>query len=151
MNNNKVRRKGVIETSQEEKLKLLEKQYIFLVDTIDEYKLMLNGLENQIISLFESLGTNKQGRIRLTSRKTLKQYSIGDLKSLFNNHETSVLFNGLIVSLDIDKSIEALKYGDYNENIQEAILEAFEIKLRSLSQVETPVLVLERKEEQENE
>lgn len=131
----------VVEKSQEKRLKALLNQFEFLTETIDEYTLLLNKVENEIISLFETLNTNKRGRVRLTYKKALKLSSIKELKSKFNNGDGE-LFNSLIVNLDIDKSVEALKY---EVNVPEPIVKAFELKLNNLKELKVPKLTLERK------
>lgn len=131
----------VVEKSQETRLEALLNQFEFLTETIDEYTLLLNKVENEVISLFETLNTNKRGRVRLTYKKALKLSSIKELKSKFNN-EDGELFNSLIVNLDIDKSVEALKY---EVNVPEPIVKAFELKLKNLKELKVPKLTLERK------
>lgn len=131
----------VVEKSQEKRLKALLNQFEFLTETIDEYTLLLNKVENEIIALFETLNTNKRGRVRLTYKKALKLSSIKELKSKFNNGDGE-LFNSLIVNLDIDKSVEALKY---EVNVPEPIVKAFELKLNNLKELKVPKLTLERK------
>ena len=51
----------VVEKSQEKRLEALLNQFEFLTETIDEYTLLLNKVENEVISLFETLNTNKRG------------------------------------------------------------------------------------------
>lgn len=131
----------VVEKSQEKRLEALLNQFEFLTETIDEYTLLLNKVENEVISLFETLNTNKRGRVRLTYKKALKLSSIKELKSKFNNGDGE-LFNSLIVNLDIDKSVEALKY---EVNVPEPIVKAFELKLKNLKELKVPKLTLERK------
>lgn len=131
----------VVEKSQETRLEALLNQFEFLTETIDEYTLLLNKVENEVISLFETLNTNKRGRVRLTYKKALKLSSIKELKSKFNNGDGE-LFNSLIVNLDIDKSVEALKY---EVNVPEPIVKAFELKLKNLKELKVPKLTLERK------
>lgn len=131
----------VVEKSQEKRLEALLNQFEFLTETIDEYTLLLNKVENEVISLFETLNTNKRGRVRLTYRKALNLSSIKELKSKFNNGDGE-LFNSLIVNLDIDKSVEALKY---EVNVPEPIVKAFELKLKNLKELKVPKLTLERK------
>lgn len=131
----------VVEKSQEKRLEALLNQFEFLTETIDEYTLLLNKVENEIIALFETLNTNKRGRVRLTYKKALKLSSIKELKSKFNNGDGE-LFNSLIVNLDIDKSVEALKY---EVNVPEPIVKAFELKLNNLKELKVPKLTLERK------
>lgn len=131
----------VVEKSQEKRLEALLNQFEFLTETIDEYTLLLNKVENEVISLFETLNTNKRGRVRLTYKKALKLSSIKELKSKFNNGDGE-LFNSLIVNLDIDKSVEALKY---EVNVPEPIVKAFELKLKNLKDLKVPKLTLERK------
>lgn len=131
----------VVEKSQETRLEALLNQFEFLTETIDEYTLLLNKVENEVISLFETLNTNKRRRVRLTYKKALKLSSIKELKSKFNN-EDGELFNSLIVNLDIDKSVEALKY---EVNVPEPIVKAFELKLKNLKELKVPKLTLERK------
>lgn len=131
----------VVEKSQEKRLEALLNQFEFLTETIDEYTLLLNKVENEVISLFETLNTNKRGRVRLTYRKALNLSSIKELKSKFNNGDGE-LFNSLIVNLDIDKSVEALKY---EVNVPEPIVKAFELKLNNLKDLKVPKLTLERK------
>lgn len=131
----------VVEKSQEKRLEALLNQFEFLTETIDEYTLLLNKVENEVISLFETLNTNKRGRVRLTYKKALKLSSIKELKSKFNNGDGE-LFNSLIVNLDIDKSVEALKY---EVNVPEPIVKAFELKLNNLKELKVPKLTLERK------
>ena len=63
------------------------------------------------------------------------------MKSKFNNGDGE-LFNSLIVNLDIDKSVEALKY---EVNVPEPIVKAFELKLKNLKELKVPKLTLERK------
>lgn len=135
----------VVEKSQEKRLKALLNQFEFLTETIDEYTLLLNKVENEVISLFETLNTNKRGRVRLTYKKALKLSSIKELKSKFNNGDGE-LFNSLIVNLDIDKSVEALKY---EVNVPEPIVKAFELKLNNLKELKVPKLTLERKKDDE--
>lgn len=131
----------VVEKSQEKRLEALLNQFEFLTETIDEYTLLLNKVENEVIALFETLNTNKRGRVRLTYKKALKLSSIKELKSKFNNGDGE-LFNSLIVNLDIDKSVEALKY---EVNVPEPIVKAFELKLNNLKELKVPKLTLERK------
>lgn len=131
----------VVEKSQETRLEALLNQFEFLTETIDEYTLLLNKVENEVISLFETLNTNKRGRVRLTYKKALNLSSIKELKSKFNNGDGE-LFNSLIVNLDIDKSVEALKY---EVNVPEPIVKAFELKLKNLKELKVPKLTLERK------
>ncbi len=131
----------VVEKSQEKRLEALLNQFEFLTETIDEYTLLLNKVENEVISLFETLNTNKRGRVRLTYKKALNLSSIKELKSKFNNGDGE-LFNSLIVNLDIDKSVEALKY---EVNVPEPIVKAFELKLKNLKELKVPKLTLERK------
>lgn len=131
----------VVEKSQEKRLKALLNQFEFLTETIDEYTLLLNKVENEVISLFETLNTNKRGRVRLTYKEALNLSSIKELKSKFNNGDGE-LFNSLIVNLDIDKSVEALKY---EVNVPEPIVKAFELKLNNLKELKVPKLTLERK------
>lgn len=131
----------VVEKSQETRLEALLNQFEFLTETIDEYTLLLNKVENEVISLFETLNTNKRGRVRLTYKKALNLSSIKELKSKFNNGDGE-LFNSLIVNLDIDKSVEALKY---EVNVPEPIVKAFELKLNNLKELKVPKLTLERK------
>lgn len=131
----------VVEKSQEKRLEALLNQFEFLTETIDEYTLLLNKVENEVISLFETLNTNKRGRVRLTYKKALNLSSIKELKSKFNNGDGE-LFNSLIVNLDIDKSVEALKY---EVNVPEPIVKAFELKLNNLKELKVPKLTLERK------
>ncbi len=131
----------VVEKSQEKRLEALLNQFEFLTETIDEYTLLLNKVENEVISLFETLNTNKRGRVRLTYKKALKLSSIKELKSKFNNGDGE-MFNSLIVNLDIDKSVEALKY---EVNVPEPIVKAFELKLKNLKELKVPKLTLERK------
>lgn len=131
----------VVEKSQEKRLEALLNQFEFLTETIDEYTLLLNKVENEVISLFETLNTNKRGRVRLTYKKALNLSSIKELKSKFNNGDGD-LFNSLIVNLDIDKSVEALKY---EVNVPEPIVKAFELKLKNLKELKVPKLTLERK------
>lgn len=131
----------VVEKSQEKRLEALLNQFEFLTETIDEYTLLLNKVENEIIALFETLNTNKRGRVRLTYKKALNLSSIKELKSKFNNGDGE-LFNSLIVNLDIDKSVEALKY---EVNVPEPIVKAFELKLNNLKELKVPKLTLERK------
>lgn len=131
----------VVEKSQEKRLEALLNQFEFLTETIDEYTLLLNKVENEVISLFETFNTNKRGRVRLTYKKALNLSSIKELKSKFNNGDGE-LFNSLIVNLDIDKSVEALKY---EVNVPEPIVKAFELKLKNLKELKVPKLTLERK------
>lgn len=131
----------VVEKSQEKRLEALLNQFEFLTETIDEYTLLLNKVENEVIALFETLNTNKRGRVRLTYKKALNLSSIKELKSKFNNGDGE-LFNSLIVNLDIDKSVEALKY---EVNVPEPIVKAFELKLKNLKELKVPKLTLERK------
>lgn len=137
----KMSKQTVVEKSQEKRLKALLNQFEFLTETIDEYTLLLNKVENEVISLFETLNTNKRGRVRLTYKKALNLSSIKELKSKFNNGDGE-LFNSLIVNLDIDKSVEALKY---EVNVPEPIVKAFELKLKNLKELKVPKLTLERK------
>ena len=131
----------VVEKSQEKRLEALLNQFEFLTETIDEYTLLLNKVENEVIALFETLNTNKRGRVRLTYKEALNLSSIKELKSKFNNGDGE-LFNSLIVNLDIDKSVEALKY---EVNVPEPIVKAFELKLKNLKELKVPKLTLERK------
>ena len=137
----KMSKQTVVEKSQEKRLEALLNQFEFLTETIDEYTLLLNKVENEVISLFETLNTNKRGRVRLTYKKALNLSSIKELKSKFNNGDGE-LFNSLIVNLDIDKSVEALKY---EVNVPEPIVKAFELKLKNLKELKVPKLTLERK------
>lgn len=137
--------KTIVEKSQETKLDLLIERFNYLDETIREYELHKNLIGNQIITLLEAFSTNKRGNVRLTYKKPFKTQSIELLKKEFNN-ENGDVFNSLIVSLDIEKSLEALKY---ETNLPEPIVKGIELKLESLLEIESPILVIERKVDEE--
>lgn len=137
--------KKVMEKSQETKLDLLIERFNYLDETIREYELHKNIIGNQIITLLEALSTNKRGNVRLAYKKPFKTQSIELLKNEFNNENGDIL-NSLIVSLDVEKSLEALKY---ETNLPEPLVKAIELKLESLLEIESPILVIERKADEE--
>lgn len=132
----------VIDKSKTQRLDNLIERYTFLHDTINDYSLMKNQLENEIIHLLESTNTNMRGRVRLTTQKALKSYSIREIRKLFNNDDESDLLNSMIVNIDIEKSTDAIKY---EVNLPEPLVKAYELKLNNLSKLDTPKLTIERK------
>lgn len=133
--------KKIINISQYDKLDKLIERYIFLDATIKDYELMQNAVGNQIITLLQGLNTNKRGNVRLSNKMPLTAKQISVLRDEFNNNGENTVFDSLIVNIDIEKSLDALKY---ENNLPEPIVKAFEIKLKNMMEIENPILVIER-------
>lgn len=133
--------KKVMEISQYDKLDKLIERYTFLDATIKDYELMQNAVGNQIITLLQGLNTNKRGNVRLSNKIPLTAKQISVLRDEFNNNGENTVFDSLIVNIDIEKSLDALKY---ENNLPEPIVKAFEIKLKNMMEIENPILVIER-------
>lgn len=133
--------KKIINISQYDKLDKLIERYTFLDATIKDYELMQNAVGNQIITLLQGLNTNKRGNVRLSNKIPLTAKQISVLRDEFNNNGENTVFDSLIVNIDIEKSLDALKY---ENNLPEPIVKAFEIKLKNMMEIENPILVIER-------
>ena len=102
---------------------------------------MQNAVGNQIITLLQGFNTNKRGNVRLSNKMPLTAKQISVLRDEFNNNGENTVFDSLIVNIDIEKSLDALKY---ENNLPEPIVKAFEIKLKNMMEIENPILVIER-------
>lgn len=112
------------------------KQYLFLKETITDYEITSNRLGNKIVYLLEAFNTNKRGNVRLSSKSALKTIDVRTLKTIFDGD----LLDSLIINIDIEKSLDALKY---ETNLPEPIVKAFEEKLNTLKELDVPILVIE--------
>lgn len=133
-------KKSLIKKSRLERLDSLTNQFNFLEKTIEEYTLLKNKIENNIINLLEAENKNKHKNVRLDNININKKLSIKEIKEHFNNENTKFL-DSIIVSIDFESSLKSIRY---DLNLQKPIEEAFRLKLEDISRTKATRLVVDK-------
>ena len=131
--------KTIIEKSKEIELSKRINNYLYLLETIKGWELLLNMEENIIKNLMNDLDIKEYNKVRLTNESMLNNINFVELYNLFKNDTNNVIGSSLQLKIDIDKSLETLQY--FHDQPQ-PVIKAFNEKLNNILRVEKQTLVV---------
>lgn len=130
----------MLNNDEKNKLDMFIKSFKFLDEKVKEYTNELKYFENLIIDILKENDINAFKDVFIENASSNSSIKLKDLKEQFNN-DTSTLIDELVVLIDVEQSLDSLRY---LEGMSEPILKSYEEKLNRLGLIKTTKLKIDK-------